>query len=178
MSLEEWRPVLGHEGRYEVSSIGRVRRVLRDPSRRAGDYRMLSPKVTPGGYLQVCLSASNRGSYRYVHSLVLESFVGPRPSNCVSCHNDGTKVNNCVGNLRWATQRENMEDCRRHGTAVVGERHHRAKLTERDVRNIISSGRPGVELARHYGVSKSAISRIRNGKSWRHITEGNPEAAK
>ena len=172
-----WKAVPGFEGHYEVSDAGGVRRFLR--GRRAiakyGPHRVLSPKALPSGYRQVVLSKNNVQTYRYVHRLVLEAFVGPCPEGMLSCHGNGDKSDNRLANLRWDTQAANLGDARRHGTLLVGEANTSAKLTVECVRAILASSEQGAVLALRYGVSRSRITRIRNRQSWCHV-HGNPEA--
>ena len=118
---ERWKPVTGHEGIYEVSSHGRVRSVDRTVTRSDGRVRRLKGKVlhaTPkkrGGYPVVCLYSQDKGQVRTVHSLVAESFFGPRPEGMEVCHNDGDPANSRLDNLRYGTSRENKLDTVRHG---------------------------------------------------------------
>ncbi len=125
---EEWRPVIGYEGRYEVSSLGRVRSLSRTVehkdgtrSRRAG--RILSPGHRSNGYLHVNLYYGHKRSKSiYVHTLVLEAFVGPRPSpEMVARHLDDNSTRNHVDNLAWGSESENQYDKVRNGN------HHYAK---------------------------------------------------
>lgn len=108
--MELWRvhPVYTD---YEISDAGRVRRCTAKGGTRVG--RMKSQRPNDGGYLTVMLG---KKCVR-VHVLVLEAFVGPRPAKHDACHYDGTRTNNALSNLRWATRSENMSDARRHGTA-------------------------------------------------------------
>lgn len=125
---EEWRPVVGYEGSYEVSDQGRVRSLDRIVVRyqygkrteQPVRGRMLSPGETSFGHEYVNLG---RGNKRYVHRLVLEAFVGPPAAGTECCHNDGNPKNNLVSNLRWGTRSANIQDAVRHGT------HHQAKKT-------------------------------------------------
>jgi hypothetical protein len=107
-----------------------------------------------------------------VHFLVCEAFHGDRPEGAVVAHGDGDPSNNRAGNLRWSTRWQNEHDKRRHGTALLGEQHHRAKLTEADVRNVRrrrAAGEAGNALAREYGVTPSAICAIVKRRVWAHI---------
>lgn len=117
-STEQWRPVVGFEGLYEVSDHGSVRGVDRvDSQGRVWRGRVLRQKVHSGGYLCVNLWRNGRGTMRYVHRLVLESFVGPAPdAQSHACHGDGDQHNNKVANLRWGTASDNARDRVRHGT--------------------------------------------------------------
>jgi hypothetical protein len=110
--VEEWRPVVGYEGRYEVSNLGEVRSLPRTMKARHGGApngyhmkgRILKKNSTPNGYYFVPLGKGKRG---LVHRLVLEAFV-PNPDNKPCCdHIDANRHNNRVGNLRWATWQEN-----------------------------------------------------------------------
>lgn len=127
---EVWLPVVGYEGRYEVSSHGRVRsldRVLirgnniRQPMR----GRVLKP-WGKGGEGDRPHQVVTLGHYdrHYVHVLVLEAFVGPRPDGCEGCHNDGNPLNNRADNLRWDTASANQRDRLAHGTHHYGNRTH------------------------------------------------------
>lgn len=114
--MEEWKPVPGHEGSYEVSSEGRVRSLDREIVRSNGHTYALKGKVLAQivslhGRKQVNLS----GKTRLVHQLVLEAFVGPRPEGTECCHYDDDRGNNRLSNLRWGTSSENELDKVRNG---------------------------------------------------------------
>jgi hypothetical protein len=73
--------------------------------------------------------------------------------------------------LFQGTQADNNRDMHAKGRAVNlrGEMHPHAKLTEDQVRAIRADTRPKKTLARVFGVSRSAIQFIKNGRSWRHV---------
>jgi len=120
---ELWRWVPGYEGSYEVSNRGRVRSVDRLVSYynwRAKSViahkvkgRLLQPGRASHGYLTVSLG---RGNSKTIHSLVAEAFIGPKPEGCEILHDDGSRDNNHVSNLRYGTRSENNLDSIRHGT--------------------------------------------------------------
>lgn len=110
---EEWRPVVGWEGAYEVSSLGKVWSI------RSG--RLLKPWVNKSGYLVVTASLKGVRKHLLVHREVLKSFEGV--SDLHGLHWDGDKANNKLDNLRWGTASENMYDAVRQGA------HPRAKKT-------------------------------------------------
>jgi hypothetical protein len=129
-------------------------------------------------YLRVGLYKGNgerRQYMRFVHTLVLEAFVCPRPLGMQCRHLDNNSVNNCLSNLCWGTHTENQHDRRRFGTTIEGEKHGQAKLTEQLVRQIRSEYANGgvyqYELAEKYGVRQAHVARIVTGKSWSHIKE-------
>jgi hypothetical protein len=121
MSCEEWRPVVGFEGTYDVSNIGRVRRVAGSHQCPAG--RILGQAEGNRGHLSVSLSLEGHRHTRWVHRLVLAAFVGPCPQGMEVRHLDGDPKNNAVQNLAYGTRSENELDKVRHGT------HNNAKKT-------------------------------------------------
>lgn len=112
---EEWRPALGFEGRYEVSSLGRVASL---PTRTWPTRRLLSVSFAKkrGGYARVVLRRDGKQFARPVHVLVCEAFHGVRPDGMQVRHLDGQVLNNAATNLAWGTAAENERDKVRHGT--------------------------------------------------------------
>src|SRR5690606_24954075 len=129
VSEEEWRPVVGYEGLYEVSSLGRVRsldRWRRGKGRSSvwSPGRVLKPGVHPAGYLRVALFKSGVKTQDSVHRLVAEAFI-PNPQNLPNVlHGPGGASDNSVGNLRWGTQSDNVRDEIRDGTHVHARKTH------------------------------------------------------
>lgn len=118
---EEWRPVVGWESKYEVSNLGRIRSIPRVVRGGRGSHRNVPQTIrkqfpTNSGYMIVGLSNGQNSRSRLVHVLVLEAFVGPRPSDMEACHFDGDKTNNVLSNLRWDKKRNNNLDAVRVGT--------------------------------------------------------------
>lgn len=115
MIIEEWRPITGLEGSYEVSNQGRVRsidRVLMQPSRsgnmvpKAYRGKLLAIVVNgPAGYRVVNLPDKNAEHYQkvqFVSTLVLEAFVGERPHpRARAKYLDGNPSNCTLDNLQW-----------------------------------------------------------------------------
>jgi hypothetical protein len=182
---EEWRPISGFPD-YEVSSFGRVRRVVE--SRNGHLPKVLKPSRSRDGYEIVTLSNGEKPTRKQIGRLVCEVFHGAPPTpDHQAAHNDGNPSNNRVDNLRWATRTENMADCLLHGTRAMGSRHGRttkpertprgsrhggAKLTEQDVIEIKrhpKTNGSGAALAARFGVTPTAICLIRAGKNWRHV---------
>jgi hypothetical protein len=115
-SGETWRPVLGYEGFYEVSSLGRIHSLLRMTTCGPRGGGMLRPTPAGEGYLSVQLCREGKTRRRYVHMLACEAFHGPRPDGAEVRHLDGDMLNNAAGNLAWGTKSENAQDSIRHGT--------------------------------------------------------------
>jgi hypothetical protein len=174
---EVWRAVVGWEGYYEVSDMGRVRSV---PGRAAGWSREAKGgfpgRIIKGAIIRdhrrVSLSAPGRpDAVRFVHNLMLEAFVGPRPENHWGLHKDDKGLNNILGNLYWGTPSQNAQDAIRNGGKKIEEGHHAAKLTKvqaataHELRGSISAKEIGETL----GVSEGAIRDIFRGKTWRSV---------
>lgn len=167
----EWREITEWPA-YEVSSDGRVRRVRQSKGAVAG--RVLRPLLNrTTGYLSVNLSDQPRSKRIDIHRLVAFAFIGQPPSKGhLVAHNDGNRVNNAVSNLRWATQAENLYDCRSHGTAPIGSRNPGASINETDVRAIRRMkllGIPRQLIAEGYGLHKRSVFKILANSSWEHV---------
>ena len=169
--LEIWKPIVGFEGRYEVSNHGRVKSLLRC---RGTTERILRPRIRDHrfSYLSVCLYTRKHKQSIFIHRLVLATFVGPCPVGMECRHLDGNSVNNRLVNLCWGTPVENAADQRRHGVQAIGERHGRAKLTDdgvREIRGLLNQGLSICKIARLFGVHRKAIYLIKHDKTWKHV---------
>lgn len=97
---EEWRPVVGYEEKYQVSSHGKVKIT------KSG--KILKPYILKSGYHRVSLYLNNNRTHRTVAGIVCEAFIGERPSGLHIDHKDGDKDNNKLSNLEYVTARENQ----------------------------------------------------------------------
>ena len=170
---EIWKEVVGFDGLYLVSNLGRV---MSHHNYGAVAERLLSLQLDKKtGYVHVNLYRGGKLSRRTVHRLVLESFVSLCPIGMEGCHDDGDRMNNALSNLRWDTKLNNHADKIRHGTDFLGERNLACKTTEAVVRKIkerLKNKKHGVvtELARELGVKRSFVTDIKCGRTWSHIT--------
>lgn len=174
--IEEWRPVVGYEGHYEVSNRGRVRSLSR--VRRGGGRlsdRILEPYVNRKDYGEYCetrLSRDGVARTRQVHALVARAFLGPCPDGYQVCHGPAGSLDNSVENLSYGTPAENAADMYRDGTVQTGSRNHNAKLTEEIVRMCrarSAAGETYAALAREFGVSGVTMNLAVRGINWRHV---------
>jgi hypothetical protein len=115
--VERWLPVVGYEGLYEVSDLGRVKSLRRLSSQ--GGYtiggRMLS--IAPGRYLTVCLYRNGVKATKQLHVLIAAAFIGPRPTpKHVVRHLNGDPGDTVLSNLAYGTTSDNQLDAVRHGT--------------------------------------------------------------
>ena len=103
--MEEWRDIKGYEGRYQVSNLGRVKS-LKD---RYGNYRekILNPRNSIQGYLDISLYKNGVSKRFKVHRLVAEAFISNINNYSQVNHKDENKQNNRVENLEWCTSKYN-----------------------------------------------------------------------
>lgn len=176
---EDWRPVVGYEGRYEVSDLGRVRSVEhrdRRGVRRPGIILRL--QRDSDGYRIAGLSRDGRVRSRKVARLVLAAFVGSAPERAEACHNNGDRQDNRLENLRWDSTKANAADRDRHGRTARGARSAVAKLTParaRFVRDLIWFGATRASAARVVGLNWSTVARLASGRTWTHEAWPEPD---
>jgi hypothetical protein len=171
-AFEIWRPVKGYENLYEVSNIGRVRSLPREvPHWRGGvslrKGRIRKAPLNHDGYRVVSLKCGSHKETVSVHVLVCASFNSARPKGAVARHLDGDRLNNCADNLAWGSVQDNHNDRREHGRSFAGDRNPNAALASKDVLAIRASEEPSTVLAARFGVQRSAISKIRTGRTWK-----------
>ena len=109
---EEWRDVVGYEGYYMVSNLGRILASKRDIVYKNGrihhlEPKLVKPQVMPNGYIQVRLWKDNKEKKMYVHRIVGEAFIS-NPNNYPEIdHIDAIRDNNVVSNLQWVSRSMN-----------------------------------------------------------------------
>lgn len=165
--MEEWRTSIRCDA-YEVSSLGRVKRVKPGKRTRIGNIIRIEAKTK---YRTVTMVSDGVRVYAQVHVLVCEAFHGPRPSPTHQvAHLNGDRHDNRADNLCWATAAENHSHKILHGTTRRGESGTGAKLTAAQVSEIRNSFRDGktkyVNLAQAYGVHQTTIKRILTNQTW------------
>ena len=123
---EIWKDVVGYEGLYQVSNLGRVKSVAY--MRKLGNHsywcseKILSLTNGKGGYLRIKFTKNGLNFFAQVHRLVAEAFI-PNPNNYPQInHKDENKQNNVVSNLEWCTAKYNNN----YGTKI-----QRARVKQR-----------------------------------------------
>ena len=179
---EIWKDVVGWEGIYHVSSIGRVRRVkpyklgrrVNEPLPRIMNYNCKDSSGYPHIGLADKGSGKERQTYK-IHRLVAAAFLGPIPEGKQVNHKNSTRDDNRIENLEYVTPQENtLHGGKNHkyGHLLRGSSHKLSKLNESDVKQIkqfLREGKSQTSLAELFGVTQAAISLIKNEITWRHI---------
>lgn len=160
---EEWRPVVGSDGFFEVSNFGNIRR--------AKDKNLVCLE-TRLGYFRAPLTRQGSRTRFDVHRAVALAFIpNPQGKETVN-HKDSDKKNNHVSNLEWATDRENQNHAIENRLHRDEERHWNHKLTKAQVQKIKKikqeSYRHRQLVAQRFGVTQSTIYAIWIGKTWKY----------
>ena len=188
-NTEIWKPVIGYEGLYEVSSLGRVRSLDRiDSNNHPLNGVILKPYISNSGYLLVGLYKQQKRDRKLLHRLVAEAFI-PNPENkpeidhintiktdnTVFLNEDGS-VNYEKTNLRWVTKKENMNNpltktkmqinARKPSKGKYGKKHHRSKpIIQYDKEgNFIKEWECANDVERVLGISNKHIGSVCLGK--------------
>lgn len=176
MIFEIWKPVIGYEGIYSVSDLGRVRRECGYNGKIKDGFksRILKDK-SYNLYPRVTLSLNNKTKCVNIHILVMEAFIGPRPKGFQINHKDGIRTNSRLSNLEYCTAKQNIQHAHDNGLCSPprGEESSVSKLKEYQVREIRDEYSQGnctlFYLASKYGVSYQLISKIINNRLWKHV---------
>lgn len=163
----EAREIPGWPG-YMVSEDGRV-----FSNKHRGIWKEVGcNKPNPSGYWMVTLRDQGRYRLELVHRLVMMAFVGPSPDGLIVRHINGNPGDNRLQNLAYGTPKENSDDKWTHGTQRHGESHWLSKFTDEDIleiRRLKAGGVTGTVLAKRYGTSSGAITKIVKGQIWSHL---------
>lgn len=158
---EVWKPVVGYEGFYEVSSLGQVKSVRYN--------RMLKGFPNIDGYPQVGLCINYKKRHFRIHRLVLEAFEGLCPYGHEARHfPDQTKTNCRLDNLQWAPTAVNMQDNVDKGC------YNNGQLSDEQVREIRTIDLPygkTNEYCRKLGISRTTFHVVRRGEAYKHVKE-------
>ena len=177
---EQWRPVVGYEGLYEVSDQGRVRSLDLVEHLPANRRQKAFTRIKPGrmlrltrdgkGYTNVSLSRNGKAQRVGVHRLVLLAFAGPPPADKPwALHGSAGQRDNSLRNLYWGDRQQNEADKLRDGTLLRGEQLPAAKLTPDQVRAIRADNRVHRVIAADYPVNRSVITAIKSRQAWAHL---------
>ena len=141
---EEWRKIPELPEQFEVSNKGNLRSLSyidkRGWKRKDILYKIKNAEIT--------LRIDGKRKWFALAALVLSAFVGTKPKECrLSRHLDDNRSNNCVENLKWGTDKENIEDAIRNGYdyKTYG---HLGKSHSEETRDILRNKRKGIPTGR------------------------------
>ena len=168
---EEWRDIPGYEGRYQVSSMGRVKSL---PKYKCYRDRILKGNKDKDGYMSVtlCPNAKKRKVYR-VHKLVAMAFI-PNPNGYPEIdHINTNPSDNYVDNLRWVTHQMNiMNPITREKKSLASKGRTFSEETLRKM----SEAKKGRKLSKHVVdmlIDKNSVPVIMFDDNWNEIARFN-----
>lgn len=166
--MEIWAAIPGHEGMYEASSEGQIRRIKPVFRGRPVPYILKPQKLKD--YRNVSLHKDDYQKSYLVHRLVMAAFHGP--SDLEVNHINGNKSDNRLCNLEYVTPKQNGEHASRTGLVCRGEDIAWSKLTEeqvKEIRQLYAAGAKQTHLASQFHVSIMNIHYIVTNKTWKHV---------
>lgn len=104
---EIWKDIENYEGLYQVSNLGRVKSLPRRGTH-TKEIHILKSCKNHKGYLQVVLTKKCVSKTKSIHRLVAETFIKNKDNLPQVNHIDGNKLNNCVDNLEWVSNYDNL----------------------------------------------------------------------
>lgn len=174
---EEWRDIVGYEGLYQVSNLGRIKNI-RTPvcSDRGNDLTeicLVKPSLQKlkRNYFRyrVNLWKENKPKTFKVHRLVATAFILNPLNKPQVNHIDNNPLNNNVKNLEWCTILENMEHSKKQGRMNVGRKNGMNKFSEQTIQQILLSKENKSLLSKKYNISISYINSLKRGTNWKHL---------
>lgn len=156
--IELWKPVVGFEDIFEVSSFGQVY------SKRTN--KILKQHLNKSGYVTVTTKIGGRKGFNKcfkVHRLVAEAFIDNTENKPYVNHINGVKSSNNVDNLEWCTASENTDHAIAKGLISYKDRKYKRVLNRDQIDYIIANYKPRCRtfgaraLARKFNVSKDSI---------------------
>lgn len=161
---EIWKQIDGFEN-YEVSNLGNVRNtIFINNICEKKQNKILKQHLQNSGYLKTTLRKEKKQYNKTIHRLVAKAFI-PNPNNLPQVnHIDGNKQNNCVDNLEWCTQKENMKHafktglCKAQALGKFGSKNPKAKkiyMIDKNTNKIIKKFDAIIEATHYIGKTKS-----------------------
>lgn len=186
MENEIWKDIIGYEGLYQVSNLGRIKSVDRYVKHPIYGLmhikeRILKFGISGNGYLIVGLYRDGKQTPKLVHRLVAEAFI-PNPNNLTDVdHLNTNRTDNRVENLRWCTHKENQNnpksivhfsECKQGENAPkpmkgkFGKEHNTSKpiLQYTIDGQLIREWYCGMDVQRELGINQSNIAKCCRGK--------------
>ena len=174
--MEQWKPIKGFEGLYEISNEGRVRSVAREMTHSCGKVQKVPEKIkkpqlhkTNGQtYLFVHLYRNSKQEKKYIHRLVAEAFI-PKPEGKDHVnHIDNDAKNNRAENLEWVTPLENSTHAWKTGQHDY--RFRKVRRSDGEVFNSVTAGAQSVGASYTMGVTTACkTGKPYKGFYWEYV---------
>lgn len=157
IEMETWKSVVGYEGLYEVSDLGRVKSLW------YGRERILKPGKSNKGYLYVVLCKDGETKKTlHIHRLVAEAFI-PNPNNLETVnHKDEVKTNNVATNLEWLSMKDN-DNYGTRNNRVAEAKSKQVRMFNKSTGELLATFPSTVEAGRVTGIVQQNISKCCNG---------------
>ncbi|GAY30719.1 Uncharacterised protein [Prevotella sp. MGM2] len=169
MAMEIWKAVVGFEGYYEISSLGRLKSYVRNSK---GVIRSL--KNGTSDYIRISLMANGAKKTALLHRLVYEAFVGPIAPGMEIHHKDGNRQNNCISNLQCLSKKaHHVETIRKSPTITKGivEYNTLTKIkavAQYTLDGIFVAKYPSIKAAAHAtGICERNIAQVANREEYK-----------
>lgn len=176
MQVEEWKDIKGYEGRYQISSLGRVKSLPKDIKNPNGIFKSKEKILKPNnvnGYYKVQLYENNIRKSFFIHRLVAEAFIKNINNYSEVNHKDENKQNNKVENLEWCTSLYNANYGTRNEKCIPKLKRWDKKVICINTGECFESIKKASEK---YNLDSSSISKCCRGKlktvggyKWKYI---------
>lgn len=164
--IEIWKPVVGYEEQYEVSSNGVVKRIDKMLVTASGltikKGRTLKTRINNSGYLEVRLSKNDKVLTTFVHILLAKAFIANPLNKPEVNHLNGNKSDNRIENLEWSTRMENMQHASRMGLL---KRTYKQVIDNCTGRTYISSYEAALDLKIEHTTLKNYLNGNRKNQT-------------
>lgn len=183
--IELWKDIEKYEGIYQISNLGRIKSVERVFYKRKArknhelmpvymPEKIRSKRITNRGYVKISLWNNNKVEHFLVHRLVAFYFVhNPKPNKYNQVlHLDNNPGNPRWDNLKWGTQKMNIQQSVSEGRWHTGSKNFQSKLKAEDIpiiRQLIADGVSLTKIGDRFGVTHCPIMYIKDNRTWKHV---------
>lgn len=176
--VEIWKDVIGYEGMYEISNLGRVKSLERTVTLGANGHKMTHPTKILKTFLMrddyPALKICKNGKYKtcILHRLVAQHFI-PNPNNLPEVnHLKGVKTDCRASQLEWSSKLNNVRHAFQTGLVDhTGPKNSKAKFTWLQIqviREAIAAGHQNIDVANYFKVKDNTISNIKSRHTWKN----------